>query len=107
MLRQFTGPYSFMGIEGASTTRSRNIGGSDHTSFNNAGLPGIGANLDPIEYGTHTWHTNLDTYERVIEADLQQSAIVVAATIYRLAMSDQMIPRFSADQMPRLQTPNL
>lgn len=105
MLRNFVGPFSFMGIEGASTTRSRNIGGSDHTSFNNAGLPGIGTNLDPIEYGTHTWHTNLDTYERVIEADLQQSAIVVAGTIYQLAMSDQMIPRFSADQMPRLQAP--
>lgn len=107
MLRQFVGPYSFMGIEGASTTRSRNIGGSDHTSFNNAGLPGIGANLDPIEYGTHTWHTNLDTYERVIESDLQQGAIVVAAAIYQMAMHDEMIPRFSADQMPKLQTPNL
>lgn len=107
MLRQIVSPYSFMGVEGASSTRSRNIGGSDHTSFNNAGLPGIGANLDPIEYQTHTWHTNLDTYERVIEADLQQAAIVIAAAVYQLAMRDEMIPRFSADQMPRLQTPNL
>lgn len=107
MLRQFVGAYSYMGVEGASTTRSRNIGGSDHTSFNNAGLPGIGANLDPIEYGTHTWHTNLDTYERIIETDLQQSAIVIAAAIYNMSMHEQMIPRFSADQMPRLQTPSL
>lgn len=106
MLRQVVGPYGFLGVEGASATRSRNIGGSDHTSFNNAGLPGIGANLDPIEYGTHTWHTNLDTYERVIESDLQQSAVVIAAAIYQLAMRDEMIPRFNAEQMPKLQAPN-
>ncbi len=100
VLRQIVGPYSFMGIEGASTTRSRNIGGSDHTAFNNAGLPGIGTGLDPIEYGTHTWHTNLDTFERVIEADLQQSAIVIAAAVYQLAMRDELLPRFPAAQMP-------
>lgn len=100
VLRRIVGPYSFMGIEGAIATRSRNIGGSDHTSFNNAGLPGIGTSLDPIEYGSHTWHTNLDTYERVIEADVQQSAIVIAATVYQLAMADQLLPRFAAGQMP-------
>jgi Zn-dependent M28 family amino/carboxypeptidase len=100
VLRRIVGPLSFMGVEGATTTRSRNIGGSDHTSFNNAGLPGIGTMLDPIEYQTHTWHTNLDTFERVIPADLQQSAIVIAAAVYQLAMRDELLPRFSADQMP-------
>jgi carboxypeptidase Q len=105
-LREIVAPYTFLGIEGTSVTRSRNIGGSDHTSFNNAGLPGIGASLDPIEYQTHTWHTNLDTYERVIEADLQQSAIVIAATIYQLAMRDEMIPRFGTEKMPRASTLN-
>ncbi|MBK9153669.1 MAG: M20/M25/M40 family metallo-hydrolase [Chloracidobacterium sp.] len=107
MLRRIVGPLAFMGIEGATMTRSRNIGGTDHTSFNNAGLPGIGTSLDPIEYQTHTWHTNLDTYERIIEADVQQSAIVAAAVVYHLAMMDEMIPRFSAEQMPRLNNPNL
>lgn len=100
ILRQIVGPYAFMGIEGAMSTRSRNLGGSDHTSFNAAGLPGIGTMLDPIEYGTHTWHTNLDTFERVIEADVQQGAIVIAATVYQLAMRDELLPRFPAGQMP-------
>ncbi len=100
ILRKIVGPYSFMGIEGAMATRSRNIGGSDHTSFNNAGLPGIGTMLDPIEYGSHTWHTNLDTLERVIPADVQQGAIIVAATAYQLAMRDELLPRFPAGQMP-------
>jgi hypothetical protein len=76
------------------------LGGSDHTSFNAAGLPGISVNQDPIEYFTDTWHTNLDTYERTIENDVKSSAIVIAAAVYALAMSDEMLPRFSAGQMP-------
>lgn len=100
ILREIVGPYAYMGIEGAIANASRNLGGTDHTSFNAAGLPGIGTMLDPIEYGTHTWHTNLDTYERLIEADLQQSAIVAAAVVYHLAMRDELLPRFAADKMP-------
>ena len=59
-------------------TRSRQRGGSDHTSFNEVGLPGIGVQQDPIEYTTATWHTNLDTYERIIENDAKQSAMAIA-----------------------------
>ncbi len=101
ILRGIVGRYSFMGLEGVAATASRNIGGSDHTSFNNAGLPGIGTTLDPIEYGSHTWHTNLDTFERIIPEDLRQSAIVIAAAVYELSMRDELLPRFAADKMPR------
>ena len=85
---------------GASATTSRGIGGTDHTSFNNAGLPGIGFNQDPIEYGSHTHHTNLDTYERVIEEDVKQSAVVIASVLYHLAMRDELLPRFDKATMP-------
>ena len=85
---------------GSSATSSRRRGGTDSTSFNAAGLPGIGLQQDPIEYGSHTWHTNLDTYERAIEADLKSSAIVIAAAVYQLAMRDELLPRFSAEEMP-------
>ena len=81
-------------------TRSRRRGGSDHTSFNEAGLPGIGVGQDPIEYGTYTWHTNLDTYERVIESDAQASAMAIAGAVYHLAMRDEKLPRFTKEQMP-------
>jgi len=53
---------------------SRRTSGTDSTSFNAAGLRGIGLLRDPIEYQSHTWHTNLDTYERVIEEDVKKSA---------------------------------
>ncbi|MEW6212142.1 MAG: peptidase M28, partial [Acidobacteriota bacterium] len=57
---------------------------------------------DPIEYGTYTWHTNLDTYERIIEDDAKKSAIVIAAAVYHLAMRDHLLPRFSKEEMPPL-----
>jgi hypothetical protein len=101
-LRQALAPFEDIGLYGATATRGRNLGGTDSTSFNQAGLPGIGMSQDPIEYNTHTHHTNLDTYERVIEEDCKRSAIAVAAAIYVLAMRDEMLPRFNKEQMPSL-----
>ena len=102
ILRQALIPFALQGVAGASATTSRRRGGSDHTSFNEAGLPGIGVQQDPIEYNSHTWHTNLDTYERVIESDAQSSAMAIASAVYHLAMRDEKLPRLTKDQMPRL-----
>ncbi|MCI0523637.1 MAG: M20/M25/M40 family metallo-hydrolase [Acidobacteria bacterium] len=100
ILRPLLAPFEDVGFMGVISSRSRGLGGSDHTSFNNAGLPGIGVGQDPIEYGTITWHTNLDTYERIIEDDAKKSAIVIAAAIYHLAMRDELLPRFAKEAMP-------
>lgn len=99
-------PFSDIGFIGATASKSRGLGGSDHTSFNQAGLPGISVNQDPIEYFTHTWHTNLDTYERIIEGDVKKSAIIVAAAVYQLSMRDDMLPRFKTGEMPTLPPAN-
>ncbi|MDQ1590267.1 MAG: carboxypeptidase [Pyrinomonadaceae bacterium] len=100
VLRQALAPFEDLGVFGAIATTSRRTGGTDSTSFNEAGLPGIGLGQDPIEYGTHTWHTNLDTYERIVESDVRSAAIVVAAAVYHLATRDAMLPRFTKDKMP-------
>lgn len=102
ILREALTGFQDFGFEGASTGRSRNTGGSDHTSFNYAGLPGIGVGQDPIEYFSHTWHTNLDTYERIIEDDAKKSAMIIAAAVYVLANRDELLPRFNKEQMPPL-----
>ncbi len=81
-VRQMLAPLADLGIVGAASTRSRAFGTTDHTAFNNAGLTGIDFELDPIEYDSHTHHTNLDTYERILEADARAAAIVVAFTAY-------------------------
>ena len=100
ILREILAPFKNDGLVGASVTRSRRLGGSDNTSFNQAGLPGIGMGQDPIEYQTHTWHTNLDTYERILEDDVKKDAIMVAWAVYQLAMRDDLLPRFSKSDMP-------
>ncbi|OFW10808.1 MAG: hypothetical protein A3H96_04160 [Acidobacteria bacterium RIFCSPLOWO2_02_FULL_67_36] len=100
VLRDVFAPFEDLGMEGALATTSRRSGGTDSTSFNAAGLPGIGLGQDPIEYGTYTWHTSLDTYERIIEEDAKKSAISIAAAVYHLAMRDEMLPRFSKENMP-------
>jgi Zn-dependent M28 family amino/carboxypeptidase len=100
ILRETLAPFQDLGVFGAVATRSRNVGGTDSTSFNNAGLPGVGFSQDPIEYNTHTHHTNLDNYERVIEEDVKASAIAIAATLYQLAMRDEMVPRLAKADMP-------
>ena len=100
VLEDFLKPFGDLGVLGARNTSSRAFGGSDFTAFNHAGLPGISLGQDPIEYFTHTWHTNLDTYERALEEDLKQAAIVAAATAYHLATRDEPLPRFDADAMP-------
>ncbi|HKG47354.1 MAG TPA: M20/M25/M40 family metallo-hydrolase [Pyrinomonadaceae bacterium] len=100
ILREILAPFKDDGVVGAAATRSRRLGGSDNTAFNQAGLPGIGMGQDPIEYGTHTWHTNLDTYERILEDDVKRDAMVVAWAVYQLAIRDDLLPRFSKSDMP-------
>ena len=92
-LAQIFKPFEDFGIFGARSTSSRGGGGTDSGSFNAAGLPGINFTQDPLEYGTHTWHSNLDTYERVVENDVKEAAIVVASLVYHLAMADDRLPR--------------
>jgi carboxypeptidase Q len=101
MLRKVVEPFSDLGVAGAITTDSRRTGGTDHTSFNAAGLPGIGTQLDPMEYQSHTWHTNLDTYERIVEDDVKAQAAVIAAVVYDLATREDRLPRFAPDKMPK------
>lgn len=101
VLREALAQFADLGFAGVISSKSRNLGGTDSTSFNAAGLPGIGASQDPIEYFNVTWHTNLDTYERIIEADVKASAIIFAAGVYTLAMRDELLPRFAPADMPK------
>ena len=100
ILREILEPFKSDGVVGAVVSRSRRLGGSDNTSFNQAGLPGIGMGQDPIEYNSNTWHTNLDTYERILEDDVKKDAMVMAWSIYQLAMRDDLLPRLSKADMP-------
>jgi hypothetical protein len=100
VVRAALAPFQDLGVAGAVPTRSRAVGGTDSTSFSNAGLAGIGLQQDPIEYQSHTWHTNLDTYERIVPGDARQAATVIAAAVWHVANREQLLPRFTKEQMP-------
>ncbi len=88
------------GFYHVNPTLGRTTGGTDSTSFNNAGLPGVGYSQDPFDYNTFTHHTSYDTYERIYEPDMREAAVEEALTLYALANADQMVPRCSAATMP-------
>lgn len=100
VVRSALAPFVDLGVVGAIGTTRRVVSSTDSATFNAAGLPGINFDQDPIQYDAATHHTNLDTYERVIEADARSGAIVAAALIYELAMRDELLPRFTRDTMP-------
>jgi len=105
VLRPVLARFEDFGVAGANSTSSRATGGTDSTSFNAAGLPGIGMGQDPIEYQSFTWHTNLDTYERIVPDDVMKASATIAAAVWHVANLDQMIPRFAKEQMPPPVTP--
>jgi carboxypeptidase Q len=102
IVAQYFKPFEEWGIFGASASTARVEGGSDNGAFAVAGLPGIGANQDPIEYNSTTWHTNLDTYERIVPEDVMHNAVITASLMIHLANRDQMLPRFAPDKMPEI-----
>ena len=101
MVREALLPFADWGFTGTIATDSRRTGGTDSTSFNNAGLPGIGLAQDAFDYGSFTHHTNLDTYERIYEEDVREGAVEIASAVYAMAMADQTVPRFANSAMPK------
>jgi Zn-dependent M28 family amino/carboxypeptidase len=78
---------------GAKTVTAQGTGGTDMLSFDAVGLPGFQFIQDPLEYSTRTHHSNMDTYDHLIEDDLKQAATIIAAFAYNAAMREEKIPR--------------
>jgi hypothetical protein len=90
VFEQILWPFTDLGVV---AVKHGNTGGTDHLAFDAVGIPGFNFIQDPIEYSTRTHHTFADRYERLVIDDLRQAAVVVAATVYHLAMRDEMMPR--------------
>lgn len=57
-------------------------GGSDFASFVAVGAPGFSLSSNSWLYGSYTWHTNRDTYDKVVFDDVRNNAIVAAILAY-------------------------
>src|SRR5256884_308277 len=77
---------------GADSAVNRNKGGTDHLSFLPYGVPGF--NFNQLERGyNHTHHSQSDSYDMVIAADLVQASAVMAGAGDQLPHLPGLIPQ--------------
>ncbi len=57
-------------------------GGSDYASFVAAGAPAFSLSSLSWSYWDYTWHTNLDTYDKIVFDDVRNNAILTAIMVY-------------------------
>jgi len=84
---------------------SPSSGGSDHASFVCAGVPGfsfsVGAGrTDDLPMGTnrwdtsvYTWHTNRDSFDKIVLEDLKDDAVMTAMLVYLASEDPENMPR--------------
>ena len=77
----------------AQTLTINSTGGTDHVSFDQAGLPGFQFIQDPLAYFAKTWHTSMDVYDHLDPDDLQQAAAIMATFAHHTAERDALLPR--------------
>ncbi|WP_247234744.1 M20/M25/M40 family metallo-hydrolase [Telluribacter sp. SYSU D00476] len=63
-------------------------GGSDYASFLAAGVPAFSLSSLSWAYSTYTWHTNLDTYDKIVFDDVRSNVILTAILTY-MASEDE------------------
>ena len=66
--------YTFPGFPGS--------GGSDHASFVAANAPAFMLGSLNWSYGNYTWHTNRDTYDKIVFDDVKNNVALIAIMTY-------------------------
>ncbi len=68
-------------------------GGSDNASVACYGAPGFGLGSLPWDYFSYTWHTNRDTYDKLVLSEVRNNATLTAMLAYQAAQDPDQIPR--------------
>ena len=68
-------------------------GGSDHMSFVCIPAPGFRLQSNYPDYRQYTWHTNLDTFDKIVFADLRNNATLAAMLAYMASEDPERLPR--------------
>lgn len=71
-------------------------GGSDYASFVSAGAPGFSLSSLSWSYWNYTWHTNRDTYDKIVFDDVRNNAILTAILTYMASEDPETFPRDKA-----------
>ena len=67
-------------------------GGSDHMSFICKPAPGFRLQSNYPDYRQYTWHTNRDTFDKVVIADLRNNATLAAMLAYQASEDPDRVP---------------
>lgn len=57
-------------------------GGSDYAAFVSAGAPAFSLSSSDWLYSNYTWHTNRDTYDKIVFDEIRNNAILTAILVY-------------------------
>lgn len=90
-----------LGDLGWQLVSPRSVAATDHSSFDNAGLPGFQFMQERLDYNSRTHHSNMDTFDRVQRDDMVQQATVAAVFAWQAANTAEKLPR---KPMPRPQS---
>lgn len=71
----------------------RSVGATDHAAFDQAGLPGFQFIQERLEYNSRSHHSNMDTFDRVQKADVEQQGAVAALFAWQAANWAEKLPR--------------
>ena len=68
-------------------------GGSDYASFVAAGAPAFSLSSLSWSYWNYTWHTNRDTYDKIVFDDVRNNAILTAILAYMASEDNEKTSR--------------
>ena len=68
-------------------------GGSDNASFVAAGAPAFSLSSLSWNYWNYTWHTNRDTYDKIVFDDVKSNVILTAILAYMASEDDSKTSR--------------
>jgi carboxypeptidase Q len=68
-------------------------GGSDHMSFICKPAPAFRLQSNYPDYRQYTWHTNLDTFDKIVFDDLRNNATLAAMLAYMASEDPERVPR--------------
>lgn len=69
------------------------MGGTDHASFVRAGAPAFGLGALSWSYWNYTWHTNRDTYDKIVWDDLKNNVLLTAVLAYMAADDPETVSK--------------
>jgi carboxypeptidase Q len=72
-------------------------GGSDFASFDAVGAPGFSLSSLSWSYGPYTWHTNRDTYDKIVFDDLRDNAVLAAIMAYMASEDPEKTKNIKAE----------